>query len=187
MSQFPDEHTEDGAFDRQEDAFRDWIENSESAKFPAVPNRYHLYVSLACPWAHRTIIYRKVKELEEIIGMTVVDPIREDDTGWAFREGPGCSRDPVNGFAFLKEAYLASDPNYKGRVTVPALTRMKRAGEKIAMLTAYDHPFAQRLDAVDEARHEFGIDLEQASISEASKVIDHLKSLQGSSTNGSRR
>ena len=74
--------------------------------------RYHLYVSLACPWAHRTIILRKLKGLEDAIGMTVVDPVR-DERGWAFREGPGHSEDPVNGFKFLSEAYYATDPNYQ--------------------------------------------------------------------------
>jgi putative glutathione S-transferase len=77
-------------------------------------------VSLACPWASRTVITRKLKGLESVIGMTVVDPIR-DERGWGFRDGPGYSRDPVNGFAFLAEAYHATDPNSSGRVTVPAL------------------------------------------------------------------
>jgi glutathionyl-hydroquinone reductase len=83
--------------------------------------RYHLYVSLACPWAHRTIIVRKLKRLDDAIGMTVVDPVRDDETGWAFRDVPGASRDPINGFGYLREAYLATDPNYRGRVTVPVL------------------------------------------------------------------
>ena len=82
--------------------------------------RYHLYVSLACPWAHRTIILRKLKGLEDVIGMTVVDPVR-DDRGWAFRDGAGHSRDPVNDFQFLREAYHATDRSYDGRVTVPVL------------------------------------------------------------------
>ena len=66
---------------------------------------------MACPWAHRTIILRKLKGLEEVIGMTVVDPVR-DERGWAFRDGPGHSEDPINGFQFLSEAYRATDPNY---------------------------------------------------------------------------
>ncbi len=88
--------------------------------FPAAKGRYHLYVSWACPWAHRTIIMRRLKGLEGVIGMTAVDPIR-DERGWAFREGPGHSLDPVNQFKFLSEAYRATDPNYQGRVTVPVL------------------------------------------------------------------
>src|SRR6266404_9005629 len=119
-AQFPAEQSESGEFQRQEDAFREWISNDGSTSHPAVANRYHLYVSLACPWASRTVIVRKLKGLEQVIGMTVVDPIR-DDRGWAFRDGPGYSRDPVNGYQFLSEAYAATDPNFNGRVTVPVL------------------------------------------------------------------
>src|SRR6266702_6780425 len=87
-AQFPAEQSESGEFRRQEDAFREWISNDGSTPYPAVANRYHLYVSLACPWASRTIIFRKLKGLEDVIGMTVVDPIR-DERGWAFRQGSG--------------------------------------------------------------------------------------------------
>ncbi len=120
IAQFPKEQSESGEFQRQEDAFREWISADGSTPFPAVAGRYHLYVSLACPWASRTVIMRKLKGLEEAIGMTVVDPVR-DELGWAFRDGPGYSADPVNGFKFLSEAYTATDPNYDGRVTVPVL------------------------------------------------------------------
>jgi len=113
--QFPDEQSPDGAFVRQSDAFTDRVTADGSSGFPAEAGRYHLYVSLACPWAHRTIIVRKLKGLEQAIGMTVVDPIR-DDRGWRFYEP-----DPVNGFSYLSEAYLATDPAYRGRVTVPVL------------------------------------------------------------------
>ncbi len=117
-AQFPDEQVE-GRFERQEDAFRRWI-RAEGADFPVEAGRYHLYVSLACPWASRTIIVRKIKRLEHAIGMTVVDPVR-DERGWAFRDGPGYSHDPINGWAFLSEAYFATEPGYRGRVTVPVL------------------------------------------------------------------
>lgn len=120
QAQFPDEQSEDGAFKRQADRFRQWVTADGGSGYPAVPDRYHLYVSLACPWAHRTIITRKLKQLEGVIGMTVVDPVR-DERGWAFREGPGHSLDPINGFHFLLEAYTATDPQYRGRVTVPVL------------------------------------------------------------------
>src|SRR6266446_2161552 len=119
-AQFAAEQSKAGEFHRQEDAFRDWISSDGSTPYPAVAGRYHLYVSLACPWASRTLIVRRLKGLEQVIGMTVVDPVR-DERGWAFREGPGYSTDPVNGFAFLKEAYLATDPNFRGRWTVPVL------------------------------------------------------------------
>ena len=120
-AQFPKEQTEKGEFQRQEDAFRNWVTaDGSSGCYPAVAGRYHLYVSWACPWAHRIIIVRKLKQLEGVIDMTVVDPIR-DERGWAFRDGTGHSHDPINGFRFLSEAYIATDPAYRGRVTVPIL------------------------------------------------------------------
>ena len=126
-AQFPQEQSDAGEFKRQEDAFQGWVTEDGSSGFPAARGRYHLYVSWACPWAHRTIIVRRLKQLEDVIGMTVVDPIR-DDRGWAFREGPGHSADSVNGFRFLSEAYAATAPSYRGRVTVPVLwdTETKR-------------------------------------------------------------
>jgi putative glutathione S-transferase len=96
------------------------VSGYSSTSFTAEPGRYHLYVSLACPWAQRAVIVRKLLGLEDVISMSVVDPIR-DDRGWAFRDGPGYSRDPVNGFSFLSEAYLATDPNYNLRYTVPCI------------------------------------------------------------------
>ena len=119
-AQFPLEQSAGGEFTRQDDAFRGWVTADGRSGYPAAAGRYHLYVSWACPWAHRTIIVRQLKHLEPVIGMTVVDPIR-DERGWAFRDGPGHSHDPVNGFHFLSEAYEATDPAYRGRVTVPVL------------------------------------------------------------------
>jgi putative glutathione S-transferase len=113
-AQFPNEGPLEGEFERQEDAFRDWVPKG------APSGRYHLYVSFACPWANRTMIVRKLKKLESAVGMSVVDPVR-DDRGWAFRQGPGHGVDPVNGFAFLSEAYAATDPSFESRVTVPVL------------------------------------------------------------------
>lgn len=117
--QFPEEN-QDGEFVRQEDAFRAWVRREGSTPYRPEPGRYHLYVSLACPWAHRTLIVRRLKRLEAAIGVTVVDPVR-DERGWAFREGDGYSADPVNGFSFLSEDYLASEPTFRGRWTVPVL------------------------------------------------------------------
>ena len=118
--QFPNEQTDSGEFKRQSDAFRHWVTEDGRSGYPAAAGRYHLYVSLACPWAHRTIIVRALKGLTGVIGMTVVDPIR-DEQGWAFRNGSGHSLDPTPGFHFLSEAYRATDPGYRGRVTVPVL------------------------------------------------------------------
>src|SRR3989440_853339 len=127
-AQFPAEQTESGEFQRKEDTFREWITNDGSTPYAPAADRYHFYVSLACPWASRTVIFRKLKGLEEAVGMTIVDPIR-DEKGWAFRDPsgkipPGApfeSTDPVNGFQFLSEAYSATDPDYDERVTVPVL------------------------------------------------------------------
>jgi putative glutathione S-transferase len=127
-AQFPIEQTESGEFQRQEDAFRAWVIKDGSSPYAAAADRYHLYVSLACPWASRTVILRKLRGLEEAIGMTIVDPIR-DERGWAFRDPsgkiqPGApfeSTDPVNGFRFLSEAYKATNPDFDQRVTVPVL------------------------------------------------------------------
>ena len=122
------EATATGDFQRQEDAFREWVSNDGSTSYAAEAGRYHLYVSLACPWASRTLIFRDLKGLEDAIGLTIVDPVR-DEKGWAFRE-PSTkwppadsfqSTDPVNGFHYLSEAYQATDPKFEGRITVPAL------------------------------------------------------------------
>ncbi len=127
-SHLPSEQTDAGEFQRQEDAFREWISNDGSTSYPSAADRYHLYVSLACPWASRTIIFRKLKGLEDAIGMTIVDPIR-DEKGWALRNPSNKwppdesfeSTDPINGFHYLSEAYAATDPSFDGRVTVPVL------------------------------------------------------------------
>ncbi|MGB0120583.1 MAG: glutathione S-transferase family protein [Solirubrobacterales bacterium] len=116
-AQFPVETDESGAFVRQQSRFRETVTADGSSGFKAEPDRYHLYVSYACPWASRAIIFRQLKGLEDVISMTVVDPVR-DDRGWRFfDEQP----DPVNGFEFVSEAYLKTDPEFDQRVTVPLL------------------------------------------------------------------
>jgi putative glutathione S-transferase len=118
--QFPEELSSDGAFERQPDEIREWVTADGTSGYPAVAGRYHLYVCLACPWASRTVIARHVLGLESAIGLTMIDPIR-NEKGWAFRDGPGYSHDPINGFAYLSEAYAATDEKFQGRVTVPVL------------------------------------------------------------------
>ena len=115
-----DQERDDAEFEREGDAFREWIAADGSSDYPAEPGRYHLYISLACPWAHRTAIVRKLKQLEQVVGMTVVDPVR-DERGWRFGTGDGFSEDPVQGFRFLSEAYRATDEAHSGSVTVPVL------------------------------------------------------------------
>jgi putative glutathione S-transferase len=107
-----------GRFDRPRAQFREWVSADGSTPYPAVAGRYHLYVSWACPWAHRTVIGRMLKGLEDVIGLSVVDPIR-DERGWAFTGGE--YTDPVNGFRFLGQAYAANDPHYDDRLSVPVL------------------------------------------------------------------
>jgi putative glutathione S-transferase len=111
-------------FERAPSTIRDWVSADGSTPFSAEAGRYHLYVSWACPWAHRTAIGRKLKGLEDVIGMSAVDPIR-DDRSWEFTGGE--HTDPVNGFRFLSEAYVATDPDYDGRISVPVLWD-KKAG-----------------------------------------------------------
>lgn len=112
-----------GEFRRQNSAFRDRVTADGSSGYPAAAGRYHLYVSLACPWASRALLVRRLKGLEDAVGLTVVDPYR-DEHGWAFRAGdatPPADEDPLHGWSFLSEAYEASDPGFDGRVTVPVL------------------------------------------------------------------
>src|SRR3569623_229266 len=109
-AQIPEGASEQGEFQRQEDECRDWVPEHAHA------GRYLLYVSYACPWANRTMIVRMLKGLENAVGISIVDPLREE-RGWAFRPEP----DPLNGFHFLSEAYAETNARFNGRVTVPVL------------------------------------------------------------------
>lgn len=109
-----------GAFVRTTPAFRGRVSADGDAGFPAASGRYHLYVSLACPWAHRTLIYRALKGLEDVIPVSVVDSFMGAD-GWSFSNAPGGMPDPVLGAAHLYEIYVAANAAYTGRVTVPVL------------------------------------------------------------------
>ena len=109
-----------GRFIRKDAAFRDWVRADGSTSFKPEPNRYHLYVSLACPWAHRTLIFRRLKGLEKLISISVVDPLMLE-RGWVFSDGPGCIADSVNNASAMADVYVAAKPNYTGRVTVPVL------------------------------------------------------------------
>ena len=110
-------HAEDGHFRRPPTRFRGTI--AAGGPHPPAAGRYHLYVSLACPWAHRALIVRRLKGLEGIVGLSVTHWLMRDD-GWTFAQGPGVAPDP-GGARFLHEVYRRADPRYTGRVTVPVL------------------------------------------------------------------
>ena len=118
-AQFQQETGTRGEFVRQANRFTDRVTADGSSGWPVEPGRYQLVVSHACPWSHRTVIVRRLLGLEAAIGLSVVDPIR-DERGWRFGLDPG-GRDPATGYELLAEAYLATDPEYRGRVTVPCL------------------------------------------------------------------
>jgi len=123
--------TKDGEFIRPSPRYRNWITPDGSpgptgeGGFAAEPGRYHLYVSLACPWAHRTVIFRKLKGLDNLISMSTVSPDMMKD-GWTFNTDEGSSGDEINGKSKLSEIYLLADPKYSGRVSVPVLWDKKR-------------------------------------------------------------
>lgn len=141
---------EKGRFVRQVSSFRNWITPDGSAGptgeggFAAEPGRYRLYVALICPWASRTLIARKLKGLEALIPVTVVNPTLSDE-GWAFGGYPGADADPLFGAQHLHELYTRADPHFTGRATVPALWDMKRGvmvnNESADILRMFDTAF----------------------------------------------
>jgi putative glutathione S-transferase len=111
------EHGEGGEFERETTTFREWV----GEEYPAASGRYHLYVSYACPWAHRTLLVRALKGLEDAVSVSVVDPVRYDQ-GWEFdADVPGSTPDHLFDSEYLREVYARADPDYSGRVTVPVL------------------------------------------------------------------
>ena len=126
VDQWYDTASSKGRFVRSASAFRNWVTPDGSAGptgkggFRAAAGRYHLYVSLACPWAHRTLIFRKLKNLEDKISLSVVHWLMLEN-GWTFAEGEGVIPDPVNDADYLYQVYTAAEPSYSGRVTVPVL------------------------------------------------------------------
>lgn len=117
ISQFPRESS-NGSFKRQKSIFRSIID--EESQYKPEKGRYHLYLSYACPWAHRTLIVRELKELDAVVSVSFVNPIR-DDKGWCFESENNQYIDPLNGFSYLMEAYNIMDSKYDMRVTVPVL------------------------------------------------------------------
>lgn len=143
-AQFPREMDIAGRFVRQESRFLDHVCPNGTTDYPAAVGRYVLYVSYACPWAHRAIIVRRLKRLEDVVPMVVVNPYR-DDRGWGFGDPVGSETEPYEGFRFLSEAYLKADPAYEGRVTVPTLwdreTRTIVCNESALIMRMLDRAF----------------------------------------------
>ena len=129
--QWYDTHSSDGRFIRSEAQFREWISPDGAAGpsgeggFVAASGRYHLYVGLACPWAHRTLIFRRLKGLEQHISVSVVH-WHMAEHGWSFAPGPSVVADPIHGADFMHQIYTAAQPNYSGRVTIPVLWDKQR-------------------------------------------------------------
>ncbi len=126
-----DTESTNGRFERKDAYFRNWITAdgqpgpTGEGGFKAEPGRYHLYVSLACPWAHRTLIFRALKGLEKLITVSVVNSFMGDE-GWTFEPGNGVIKDSVNGKSRLHQVYSLAMPDYTGRVTVPVLWDKQR-------------------------------------------------------------
>lgn len=133
-----------GEFVRQNSAFRDRVTADGSSGFKAEPGRYHLYVSLACPWASRAVIFRKLLGLEDTISMSIVDP-HMGEQGWVFGDSPGTIPDTVNGAKYLHEVYTRARPDYTGRVTVPVLWDKVRQtivnNESAEIIRMFNHDF----------------------------------------------
>ncbi len=126
VDQWYDTKSEGGRFVRKQSAFRNWITKDGTAGptgdagFEAEAGRYHLYISHACPWAHRTMIFRALKGLTDMVSVSVVHWYMAEN-GWTFEEGDGVVADPINNAGFAHQIYTAADPHYSGRVTVPIL------------------------------------------------------------------
>src|SRR5690606_21290249 len=163
-----------GRFVRTESRFRNWVTRDGSAGpsgadgFKAEPGRYHLYVSYACPWAHRTLIFRKLKKLEDVISFSVVHHFLGEN-GWTFKAEDGATGDTLYGLDYLHQIYTKADPAYSGRVTVPVLWDKQQqtivnneSSEIIRMLNSafdewgdasvdfYPEPLRAEIDALNE-------------------------------------
>ncbi|MGE0500156.1 MAG: glutathione S-transferase family protein [Rhizobiaceae bacterium] len=144
-----------GRFVRKDSSFRNWVTAdgapgpSGRGGFAAAPGRYHLYVSLACPWAHRTLIVRKLKKLEDIVSVSIVHHFMGEH-GWTFLKADGATGDTLFGLDYLHEVYTRADPTYSGRVTVPALwdteTETMVSNESSEIIRMFNAAFDQWAD-----------------------------------------
>ncbi len=165
---YDDVTNESGEFERATTSFHSWI--GDDGAFPPEPGRYHLYVSYACPWAHRTLVTRKLRGLEDVISYDVVDPWRGKD-GWGFSpEKDGCTPDTENGADYLRELYLAADESYTGRVTVPVLWDKERG-------TIVNNESREIMRMLDTRFEEYANDetlLPEGKEEEVDRVIDEI-------------
>lgn len=133
-----------GKFKREPAQFHFTISNESNARFPAEKGRYHLYVSLACPWAHRTLIFRKLKQLDDYIDVSIVHP-HMLEKGWEFKKGMGATGDSLYGLNYLYELYAKANSQYSGRVTVPVLWDKKEktivSNESAEIIRQFNHAF----------------------------------------------
>ena len=202
-----------GKFVRSASGFRNWITPDGSpgptgeGGFAAEAGRYHLYVSLACPWAHRTLILRQLKELDGLISVSVVSPKMPDETGWSFKTDEGSTGDTLLGKEFLHQVYTAAKPDYTGRVTVPVLWDKKtnaivsnESAEIIRMFNSafneltgntddyYPEPLREQIDAINarvysdinNGAYKAGFATTQAAYEEAANTLfDALDWVEG--------
>ena len=162
-----------GALKQPSDSFHHWITADGSSGFKAEPHRYHLYISLACPWACRTLIFRKLKRLEEIISLSIVDPLSSEN-GWTFSQYPGCIPDTANHCNYLHQLYTKAKADYTGGVSVPVLWDKKtqtiinnESSEIIRMFNGefnafgnasidfYPEPLRKEIDTINEKIFKF--------------------------------
>ncbi|WP_101295670.1 glutathione S-transferase family protein [Halegenticoccus soli] len=159
--------TEEGEFDRQGTTFRNWVEDDPDAEFPAEAGRYHLYVSRACPWAHRTAMTRALKGLDRAVSLSLVEPVRIDD-GWEFSES---YPDPLHGEDYLRDVYVRADPDYTGRVTVPVLWDRERE----TIVNNESAEIMRMLDTEFDALAERDVDLyPEGYRDEVDRIIDEI-------------
>ena len=180
QDQWYDTDSTGGRFERSAAAFRNWITADGQAGpdgvdgFKAEPDRYHLYVAYACPWAHRALIFRKLKKLEDMISVSVVNPIMREH-GWTFRPGYKVIPDPVHGAEFMHQVYTAAKSDYSGRVTVPVVWDKQRntivSNESADIIRMFNSAF----DAVGAAPGDYYPEDLSAEIDEINAVVyDHV-------------
>jgi putative glutathione S-transferase len=170
---------EKGRFVRSETTFRGRVSSDGSSPFTPDAGRYHLYISLACPWAHRTLIMRSLKGLESTIGLSIVDA-HMTDNGWHFSTNPGALPDTVNNCNFMREIYTLADPHYTGRVTVPVLWDKKNS----TIVNNIDATIEAIYEPVNNGVYKAGFATTQeaydSAVTELFGALDHWEGVLGS-------